>query len=43
MFGMFAAMGLNHGNAYKHTAAISIGAGLCALVVMILLASVGLV
>lgn len=43
MFGMFAAMGLNHGNAYKHTAAISIGGGLCALVVMILLASVGLV
>lgn len=43
MFGMFAAMGLNHGNAYKHTAAISIGAGLCALVVMILLASIGLV
>jgi H+/gluconate symporter-like permease len=43
MFGMFAAMGLNHGNAYKHTAAISIGAGLCALIVMIIMATIGIV
>lgn len=42
MFGMMAAMGLNHGNSYKHIAAISIGAGLCALVVMIILAMVGI-
>lgn len=43
MFGMLAAMGLNHANSYKHIAAISIGAGLCALVVMILMATVGIV
>lgn len=43
MFGMMAAMGLNHGNSYKHIAAISIGAGLCALVVMIIMAMVGIV
>ncbi len=43
MFGMFAAMGLTHKNAYKHIAAISIGAGLCALVVMIIMANVGIV
>lgn len=43
MFGMLAAMGLNHGNSYKHIAAISIGAGLCALVVMIIMANVGIV
>ena len=41
MFGMLAAMGLNHGNSYKHIAAISIGAGLCALIVMIVLANLG--
>ena len=41
MFGMLAAMGLNHANSYKHIAAISIGAGLCALVVMIIMAMVG--
>ena len=43
MFGMLAAMGLSHRNSYKHIAAISIGAGLCALVVMIVMANVGLV
>ena len=43
MFGMMAAMGLNHGNSYKHIAAISIGAGLCALIVMIIMAGVGIV
>lgn len=43
MFGMLAAMGLNHGNSYKHIAAISIGAGLCALVVMIVMANIGIV
>lgn len=43
MFGMMAAMGLNHGNSYKHIAAISIGAGLCALIVMIVMATVGIV
>lgn len=43
MFGMLAAMGLNHKNSYKHIAAISIGAGLCALVVMIVMANVGIV
>ena len=43
MFGMLAAMGLNHGNSYKHIAAISIGAGMCALVVMILMATVGII
>ena len=42
MFGMLAAMGLNHGNSYKHIAAISIGAGLCALIVMIALANLGI-
>ena len=42
MFGMLAAMGLNHGNSYKHIAAISIGAGLCALIVMIVLANLGI-
>lgn len=42
MFGMLAAMGLNHGNSYKHIAAISIGAGLCALIVMIILANLGI-
>lgn len=42
MFGMMAAMGLNHGNSYKHIAAISIGAGLCALIVMIILAQLGI-
>lgn len=42
MFGMLAAMGLNHANSYKHIAAISIGAGLCALVVMIIVAMVGI-
>lgn len=41
MFGMLAAMGLNHGNSYKHIAAISIGAGVCALIVMIVLANLG--
>ncbi len=43
MFGMLAAMGLNHGNSYKHIAAISIGAGLCSLIVMIILANIGIV
>ena len=43
MFGMLAAMGLNHGNSYRHIAAISIGAGLCALIVMIIMANVGIV
>lgn len=43
MFGMMAAMGLSHGNSYKHIAAISIGAGLCALIVMIIMAGVGIV
>ena len=42
MFGMMAAMGLNHGNSYKHIAAISIGAGLCFLIVMIVLANIGI-
>ena len=41
MFGMLAAMGLNHKNSYKHIAAISIGAGMCALVVMIILGQHG--
>ena len=40
---MMAAMGLSHGNSYKHIAAISIGAGLCALIVMIIMAGVGIV
>lgn len=43
MFGMLAAMGLNHRNSYKYIAAISIGAGMCALVVMIIMANVGIV
>ncbi len=43
MFGMLAAMDLNHGNSYKHIAAISIGAGLCALIVMIIMANLGIV
>lgn len=43
MFGMLAAMGLNHKNSYKHIAAISIGAGVCALVVMIIMANIGVV
>lgn len=43
MFGMLAAMGLNHRNSYRHIAAISIGAGLCALVVMIIMANMGIV
>ena len=43
MFGMLAAMGLSHKNSYKHIAAISIGAGLCALIVMIVMANVGIV
>lgn len=43
MFGMLAAMGLNHKNSYKHIAAISIGAGLYALVVMIVMANLGIV
>ena len=43
MFGMLAAMGLTHKNAYKHIAAISIGAGMCALVVMIIMANLGIV
>ena len=43
MFGMLAAMGLTHKNSYKHIAAISIGAGLCALVAMIVLANIGIV
>ena len=43
MFGMLAAMGLTHKNSYKHIAAISVGAGLCALVVMIVMANVGIV
>lgn len=43
MFGMLAAMGLTHKNSYKYIAAISIGAGLCALVVMIIMANVGIV
>ena len=43
MFGMLAAMGLNHKNSYKHIAAISIGAGLCALIVMIVMANIGIV
>lgn len=42
MFGMLAAMGLNHKNSYKHIAAISIGCGLVALVVMIILAYMGI-
>ena len=36
-------MGLTHKNSYKHIAAISIGAGLCALVAMIVLANIGIV
>lgn len=43
MFGMLAAMGLNHRNSYKHIAAISIGCGLVALIVMIVMAYVGIV
>ena len=43
MFGMLAAMGLNHGNSYKHFAAISIGAGFVALVVMIIMANIGII
>lgn len=43
MFGMLAAMGLTHRNSYKHIAAISIGAGMCALIVMIIMANMGLV
>ena len=43
MFGMMAAMGLNHGNSYKHIAAISIGAGLCSLIVMIIMANIGII
>lgn len=43
MFGMLAAMGLTHKNSYKHIAAISIGAGMCALIVMIIMANMGLV
>ena len=43
MFGMLAAMGLNHGNSYKHIAAISIGAGMCSLIVMIIMANIGIV
>ena len=43
MFGMLAAMGLNHKNSYKHIAAISIGCGLVALVVMIIMAYAGIV
>lgn len=43
MFGMLAAMGLNHKNSYKHIAAISIGSGLCALVVMIVMANIGVI
>ena len=43
MFGMLAAMGLNHGNSYKHIAAISIGGGLCALIVMIIMANIGII
>lgn len=42
MFGMLAAMGLNHRNSYKHIAAISIGGGLVALIAMIILANVGI-
>lgn len=41
MFGMLAAMGLNHKNSYRHIAAISIGAGFVALVAMIVLANLG--
>ena len=43
MFCMLAAMDLNHRNSYKYIAAISIGAGMCALVVMIIMANVGIV
>lgn len=43
MFGMLAAMGLTHKNSYKYIAAISIGAGMCALIVMIIMANVGIV
>lgn len=43
MFGMLAAMDLNHRNSYNYIAAISIGAGMCALVVMIIMANVGIV
>ena len=43
MFGMLAAMGLNHRNSYKHIAAISIGCGAVALVVMIIMAYAGIV
>ncbi|MCI8468648.1 MAG: GntP family permease [Eggerthellaceae bacterium] len=43
MFGMFAAMGLTHRNAYKHNLAISIGACTAGLVVMILMANVGII
>lgn len=43
MFGMLAAMGLNHKNSYKHIAAISIGCGLVALIVMIVMANIGIV
>lgn len=43
MFGMLAAMGLNHGNSYKHIAAVSIGAGMCSLIVMIIMANIGII
>lgn len=42
MFGMLAAMGLNHKNSYKHIFAISIVCGLVALIVMIILANLGI-
>lgn len=43
MFGMLSAMKLTHKNSYKYIAAISIGAGLCALIVMIIMANLGIV
>ena len=43
LFLVLQVLGLNHKNSYKHIAAISIGAGMCALVVMIIMANVGIV
>ena len=43
MFGMLSAMKLTHKNSYKYIAAISIGACLCALIVMIIMANLGIV
>lgn len=43
MFGMLAAMGLNHKNSYHHIFWISIGAGFVALLVMLVMANIGLI